>query len=110
HQTPLRAGFSPDSGRGKRPSRLSIHPFPAAALKIIEMLKENGYEVVPCDPLVEGYGYTSIEEVAGGADCLVVLVEHRAVKEELALKETEIKQAMRQPLIIRFYPETPKNR
>ena len=80
------------------------------ALKIIEILKDDGYEVVPCDPLVEGYGYTSLEEVAKDADCLVVLVEHRAVKAELALKEAEIKQAMRTPLIIRFYPETPKNR
>jgi len=80
------------------------------ALKIIEILKDDGYEVVPCDPLVEGYGYTSLEEAAKGADCLVVLVEHRTIKEELALKEAEIKQAMRNPLIIRFYPDTPKNR
>jgi UDP-N-acetyl-D-mannosaminuronic acid dehydrogenase len=80
------------------------------ALKIIETLKNDGYEVIPCDPLVEGYGYASIAEAVRGADCLVVLVEHRAVKEELAQKEAEIKQAMRNPLIIRFYSRTPKHR
>jgi UDP-N-acetyl-D-mannosaminuronic acid dehydrogenase len=91
-----------------KPDTYDIRNSPA--LKIIEILKRNGYEVIPCDPIVEGYGYTSIEEAVKGADCLVVLVEHRAVKEELALKESEIKQAMRTPLIIRFYPEKPKIR
>jgi UDP-N-acetyl-D-mannosaminuronic acid dehydrogenase len=80
------------------------------ALKIIEMLKNHGHEVIAYDPIVEGYEYTSLEEVALGADCLVVLVEHRAIKEEMALKETEIKRAMRRPLIIRFYPDIPKDR
>jgi UDP-N-acetyl-D-mannosaminuronic acid dehydrogenase len=80
------------------------------ALKIIETLKKKGYEVTAYDPMVAGYEYTSLEEVAQGADCLVVLVEHRAIKEELALKEAEIKRAMRRPLMIRFYPDTPKDR
>ncbi len=75
------------------------------ALKIIELLKGDGYKVVAYDPLVAGYQYTSIEEIARGADCLVVLVEHRVIKEELALTETEITKAMRKPLVLRFYPE-----
>lgn len=75
------------------------------ALKIINLLREDGYEVEACDPLAEGYQYTSIEEVAKGADCLVMLVEHEIIKEELARKEKKIKKAMRHPLILRFYSE-----
>jgi len=75
------------------------------ALKIIELLKDDGYKVTAYDPLVADYQYSSIEEVARGADCLVVLVEHRVIKEELSRREAEIKKAMRRPLILRFYPE-----
>ena len=75
------------------------------ALKIIELLTDDGYDITVYDPLVAGYQYPSIEKVAGGADCLVVFVEHQVVRDELALKETDIKKAMRNPLILRFYPE-----
>jgi UDP-N-acetyl-D-mannosaminuronic acid dehydrogenase len=75
------------------------------ALKIIELLKDDGYKVTAYDPLVADYQYSSIEEVAKGADCLVVLVEHRVIKEELSRREAEIKKAMRRPLVLRFYPE-----
>jgi len=91
-----------------KPDTYDIRNSPA--LKIIDILKNRGYDVTPYDPLVEGYEYSSITEVAKDADCLVVLVEHRATKEELAQKENEIKQTMRHPLIIRFYPETRKHR
>ena len=75
------------------------------ALEIISLLRKDGYQVEAYDPLAEGYQYTSIEEVAKEADCLVVLVEHKIIKEELAHKEIEIKKAMRHPLVLRFYPE-----
>ena len=75
------------------------------ALKIINLLREDGYQVEAYDQLAEGYQYSSIEEIAKEADCLVVLVEHQIIKEELARKETEIKKSMRHPLILRFYPE-----
>ena len=75
------------------------------ALKIINLLREDGYQVEAYDPLAEGYQYTSIEKVAKEADCLVVLVEHQIIKEELARKETEVKKGMRHPLVLRFYPE-----
>jgi UDP-N-acetyl-D-mannosaminuronic acid dehydrogenase len=91
-----------------KPDTYDIRNSPA--LKIIDILKSRGYGVSSYDPLVEGYEYSSIAGIAKDADCLVVLVEHRAVKEELAQKEAEIKQAMRNPLIIRFYPETRKHR
>ena len=75
------------------------------ALKIIELLSDDGYEVATYDPLVTGYQYNAIEEIVRGADCLVVLVEHRTIREELARSEEDIKRAMRNPLILRFYPE-----
>ena len=76
------------------------------ALKIIELLRADGYNIKAYDPVVTGYRYTSIEEVVRDADCLVVLVEHQSIREELASRETEIKKDMRNPLIIRFYPES----
>jgi UDP-N-acetyl-D-mannosaminuronic acid dehydrogenase len=75
------------------------------ALQIINLLREDGYQVAAYDPVVEGYQYTSIKEVAAGADCLVVLAEHRSIKEELAHMENEIKKVMSHPLVLRFYPE-----
>jgi len=86
-----------------KPDTYDIRSSPA--LKIIGLLREDGYQVKAYDPLAEGYLYTSIGEIAKGADCLVVLVEHQIIKEELARKENEIKKAMRQPVILRFYPE-----
>ena len=72
------------------------------ALKIIDLLRADGYQVEAYDPLAEGYQYSSIKDIAKGADCLVVLVEHQIIKEELAQKEAEIKKVMRHPLILRF--------
>jgi UDP-N-acetyl-D-mannosaminuronic acid dehydrogenase len=79
------------------------------ALEIIEMLKEDGYTVEAFDPLAPGYKYSSIRELAAGADCLVVLVEHRVIREELAAAASDIKKVMRNPLIIRFYSDIPEN-
>lgn len=78
------------------------------ALKIIELLRANGYEVEAYDPLAEGYQYSSARDVAEGADCLVALVEHQIIKEELTQKEAEIKKVMRHPLILRFYQPADK--
>lgn len=73
------------------------------ALRIIELLRENGYQVEAYDPLAEGYQCPPIKEVAEDADCLVVLVEHQIIKEEIAQKQAEIEKVMRHPLILRFY-------
>ena len=73
------------------------------ALRIIDLLKADGYEVEAYDPLAEGYQYSSAKDIAKGADCLVVLVEHQPIKEDLARNEVEIKSVMRHPLILRFY-------
>ena len=73
------------------------------ALKIIELLRADGYQVEAYDPLAEGYQYSSARDIAKDADCLVVLVEHRIIKEELTQNESEIKSVMRHPIILRFY-------
>ena len=91
-----------------KPDTYDVRNSPAQ--QIIKILHDDGCEVIAADPLVDGYQYESIKEIAKDADCLVVLVEHKVIKEELAREETEIKQAMRRPVIIRFYPETPENR
>jgi UDP-N-acetyl-D-mannosaminuronic acid dehydrogenase len=79
------------------------------AQKIVELLKADGYRVKAYDPKIKDHQYSSIKEIAKGADALVVLVEHKVIREELAKKEAEIKKAMRHPLIIRFYHESSEN-
>lgn len=73
------------------------------AQDIINLLKDGGYEVKAYDPTVQGYQYDSIESIAKGADCLMVLVEHKVIRDELVKREKEIKKAMRHPIIMRFY-------
>jgi len=73
------------------------------ALRIIELLRADGYQVEAYDPLAEGYQYSSARDIAKGADCLVVLVEHQIIKEEFTQREEEIRKVMRHPLILRFY-------
>ena len=73
------------------------------AKKIIELLRDDGYQVEAYDPLAKGYQYSSAKKLAQNADCLVVLVEHQVIKKELAEGAGEIKKTMRHPLILRFY-------
>jgi UDP-N-acetyl-D-mannosaminuronic acid dehydrogenase len=72
------------------------------AVEVVAHLREDGYEVVHVDPLVEGMGYESLVAVCKGADCLVVLVAHDVVMRELREHEDEIKAAMRTPIIVTF--------
>jgi UDP-N-acetyl-D-mannosaminuronic acid dehydrogenase len=88
-------------GVSYKPDTYDVRNSPA--LRIIELLRADGYQVKAYDPLAEGYQYSSAKDVAKGADCLVVLVEHQAIKDELARNEAEIKSVMRHPLILRFY-------
>ena len=76
------------------------------AQKIVDLLKADGYQVKAYDPVVRGRQYSSIKEIVKGADALVILVEHKVIREELAKNEAAIKKAMRHPLIIRFYYES----
>ncbi len=73
------------------------------ALKILHILQEEGYNIRAYDPHVKGYSYKSLADIAKGADCLVVLVEHTVIRDELAKNEEKIKKSMNTPVIIRFY-------
>jgi UDP-N-acetyl-D-mannosaminuronic acid dehydrogenase len=75
------------------------------ALKIVALLREDGYRVRHYDPLVPEMGFDSIMEICRGADCLVILVEHDVVIKELANQYDAIRQVIRHPLILRFYAD-----
>jgi len=79
------------------------------AQKIVELLQKDGYAIKAYDPMVTGRRYNSISAIAKGADALVILVEHKVVRDELKKKAAAIKKAMRHPRIIRFYYESSEN-
>jgi UDP-N-acetyl-D-mannosaminuronic acid dehydrogenase len=79
------------------------------AQKIVEILQKDGYAVKAYDPMVTRRRYNSISAVVKGTDALVILVEHKVIREELKKKTTAIKKAMRHPRIIRFYYESSEN-
>lgn len=90
-------------GISYKPDTDDVRGSPAA--KIINMLRKDGYQVRAYDPLAEGYDYGPIKDLVKGADCLVILVEHTVIKNEVEKNEAAIKQAMRNQVIIRFYNE-----
>ena len=72
------------------------------ALKIVDVLRQDGYQVAHYDPLVDSMGYDSLVEACRDADLLAVLVPHDMVNEELDRDRQAIERAMRTPLIQRF--------
>lgn len=72
------------------------------AIKIVDILTGEGYDVALHDPIAKEYAYSSIEKVAKGVDCLAILVEHEAIISELLENEQSIKALMRTPIIMRF--------
>jgi UDP-N-acetyl-D-mannosaminuronic acid dehydrogenase len=80
------------------------------ALEVLRILTEEGYNIGGYDNFVKGREFSSIREVANGADCVVALVEHTAIKDELDNSSGEIKSAMKTPIILRvgtsYRPDT----
>jgi len=72
------------------------------AIEVIKNLKEEGYNISAYDTFVKGHEYDSIVNIAKGADCVVVLVEHTSIKEELEKTENEIKACMKNHFILRI--------
>jgi UDP-N-acetyl-D-mannosaminuronic acid dehydrogenase len=72
------------------------------ALRVVEILRDEGYDVTCYDNHVRGHTYTSIKEIAKNVDCLLILVEHTEIREELEKFSDEIKSVMRNPIILRF--------
>jgi len=70
------------------------------ALKIVRRLREKGYTVRACDPYVKDFTefpLFSLEETVDGADCLVLLVDHRKFRE---INPHELLKKMRSSVII----------
>ncbi|MBI3244046.1 MAG: nucleotide sugar dehydrogenase [Chloroflexi bacterium] len=75
------------------------------AIEIVNLLREDGYDVAHHDPLAAGYQYpagASLATVCAGADLLVVLIQHGVVLNELETTRPAIERAMRRPSIIKF--------
>jgi len=75
------------------------------AIEIIDLLRADGYDLAVYDPYAVSYPWSQggLTEIARGADCLVILVEHAIVRAQLAECEDEILAVMRTPTIVRFY-------
>lgn len=84
--------YKPDSGDSRE----------SPSIEVIRILKEDGYDVSSYDNFVKGHEYSSVSDVAKNADCIVVLVEHTSIKEELDKFSTKIKSVMRTPIILRI--------
>lgn len=80
------------------------------AIKIFELLKEDGYRVRLLDPLVPELGYRSMAEAATGADLLVILVAHDSVISELRESYDAIARSMREPRVLSFDGQTEYDR
>jgi UDP-N-acetyl-D-mannosaminuronic acid dehydrogenase len=89
-------------GAAYKPNTYDVRNSPA--IRIVEMLREDGYRVENYDPLVRGMEYGSLVEVCRDKDCLVILVEHDVVRRDIAAQEAAIREVMRNPSILRFYP------
>lgn len=80
------------------------------AVVIADLLRDDGYRVRHYDPLVPEMAYESLSEIARGADCLAILVEHDDVRRDLEANREAIEAVMRVPLVLRFYQEAEAER
>jgi len=72
------------------------------AIEIVHLLRQDGYNVAHYDPLVPTMGFSSLRDVAEGADLVAVLVCHDAIKRELTDDRSAIEQVMRRTRILFF--------
>jgi UDP-N-acetyl-D-mannosaminuronic acid dehydrogenase len=87
-------------GAAYKPNTEDLRESPA--LEIVEVLRQDGYQVAHYDPLVDGMGYESLVEISRDADLLAILVPHDVVNEELERERQAIEGVMRTPLIRRY--------
>lgn len=72
------------------------------AMEIVELLRQDGYEVQHFDPLVPHLGLPDLTEIARGADLIAVLVCHDAIKRGLTEARAAIENRMRRKQIVFF--------
>lgn len=69
------------------------------ALRIVSLLREDGYDTRLVDPLTREYPCADLAAAAEGCDLLVVLVPHRSVTRELSTRYEAIAGVMRRPVL-----------
>jgi UDP-N-acetyl-D-mannosaminuronic acid dehydrogenase len=84
-----------------KPNTYDTRESPAA--EIVQLLRQDGYHVDAYDPFVANQN-TSLERLVQGADCLVILVEHDLIKQQLQREAEQMASVMRNPNVLRFYP------
>ena len=72
------------------------------AIKVIDILLEELFDIDCYDPLVDGKGYTSLTEITKEKDCLIVLVKHDIIMDDLKVNYDKILNNLRQKMIITF--------
>lgn len=72
------------------------------AIQIVSMLKEDGYDIQLFDPLVKNMQYSSLTDIAEGADLIVVLVNHDLVTTDINALVQSAAEASKIPMIINF--------
>lgn len=72
------------------------------ALVIAQLLRDDGYEIVHVDPLVDYMGYQSIADVVRGAHLVAVLVAHDEILADLERCRESIESVMQAPTILRL--------
>ena len=72
------------------------------AIKVIKILKEEGYDIEDYDPLIDGKEYTTLSDIATDKDCLIVFVEHDEIMKDLKENKNVILEKLKHKLIIRF--------
>lgn len=73
------------------------------AIKVVKILRRDGYTVEHYDPLIDKYKYPrTLVDSCLDADLLVILVPHKIVLEELNTYREKITTSMRTPKILEF--------
>jgi len=87
-------------GAAYKPNTDDLRESPA--VEIVELLREDGYNVACYDPLIEGMEYSSLVEICRGADMLAILVPHNEIIADLEKNRAAVEQVMRTPIIVRY--------
>lgn len=69
------------------------------ALEIVNILRQQGVDVITYDPLLPDYVGMTLYDAAQGADLLAVLVNHSVIQAEISLNRHKLLGMMRTPLI-----------
>jgi len=72
------------------------------AFKVVSILREEGFELKTFDPFQDGQETMKLETFVKGQDCLVILVKHSILMEDLEKNRDAIEKALNHPIIMIF--------